>query len=81
VLSAYSRSSVDVHGLGAMIASPYIRQELFVAFGCPARRGQPFVRLALGTLIVGMCSLGGFPLGCLVRQAFGRFALVGSVLI
>jgi hypothetical protein len=46
---------------------PRAARELFVAapFWCPARRVQPFGRLALGTLKRGMCALGSFPLGCL----------------
>jgi hypothetical protein len=64
--------------LAAAFAASRSARKLFVAapFGCPARGGQPFGRLALGTLIVGIGSLGGFPLGCLARQAFGRFTLV-----
>jgi len=55
----------------AVTARLALSRELFAApFGCPARGGQPFSRLALGTL--GMHTLGGF----LARQAFGHLALV-----
>src|SRR5271166_2675535 len=66
------------HDLASRSASSRSARELFVAapFGCSARRVRPFGRLALGTLIGGMCTLGSFPLGCLAHQAFGRFALV-----